>query len=73
MPHPRVPSGSGRTPDSPEAKLGQTLSYGNLSQITLPPTVLHAHLMRGSPDTLSSDTRASVGKVEMTAITLPLY
>jgi hypothetical protein len=32
------------------------------------PTVSHAHLMRGSPD-----TRASVGKVEVTAITSPLY
>jgi hypothetical protein len=34
------------------------------------PTVSHAHLMRGSPDTLP-DTRASVGKVEVTAVTSP--
>jgi hypothetical protein len=44
---------SGCTPGSPKAKLGQTLSYSNLGQIALPPTVSHAHLMRGSPDTLS--------------------
>jgi hypothetical protein len=50
---PRTSSGSGRTPGSPEAKLGQTLSYSNLDQITLPPTVSHAHSMRGSLDTLS--------------------
>jgi hypothetical protein len=49
----RASLGSGRTPGSPEAKLGQTLSYNNLGQIALPPTVSHAHLMRGSPDTLS--------------------
>jgi hypothetical protein len=48
MPRPRASSGSGRTPGSPEAKLGQTLSYSNLGQIALPPTVSHAHLMRGS-------------------------
>jgi hypothetical protein len=47
------PSGSRRTPGSFEAKLGQTLSYSNLSQIALPPTVSHAHSMQGSPDTLS--------------------
>jgi hypothetical protein len=29
------------------------LSYSNLGQIALPPTVSHAHLMQGSPDTLS--------------------
>jgi hypothetical protein len=55
-------------PGSPEAKLGQTLSYSNLGQIALPPTASHAHLMRGSPD-----TRASVGKVEMTTVTSLLY
>jgi hypothetical protein len=52
-PRPWVPSSSGRTPGSPEAKLGQTLSCSNLDQIALPPTVSHAHLMRGSPNTLS--------------------
>jgi hypothetical protein len=69
-PRPRAPSGSGRTPGSPEAKLGQTLSYSNLGHIALPPTVSHAHLMWGSP-TSYPDTRASVGKVEMTAVTSP--
>jgi hypothetical protein len=29
------------------------LSYSNLGHIALPPTVSHAHLMRGSPDILS--------------------
>jgi hypothetical protein len=53
MPRLRASSGSGRTPGLPEAKLGQTLSYSNLGQIALPPTVSHVHLMRGSPDTLS--------------------
>jgi hypothetical protein len=53
MPCPRASSGSGRTPGSPEAKLGQTLSYSDLGQIALPPTVSHAHLMQGSPNTLS--------------------
>jgi hypothetical protein len=52
-PRPRAPSGSGRTPGSHEAKLGQTLSYSDLGHIALPPTVSHAHLMRGSPDILS--------------------
>jgi hypothetical protein len=36
MPRPRTSSGNGRTPDSPEAKLGQTLSYSDLGQIALP-------------------------------------
>jgi hypothetical protein len=36
MPRPRVPSVSKRTPVSPEAKLGQTLSYNGLGQIALP-------------------------------------
>jgi hypothetical protein len=53
MPRPRASSSSERTPGSPEAKLGQTLSYNNLDQIALPPTASHAHLMRGSPNTLS--------------------
>jgi hypothetical protein len=48
------------------------LPYSNLGQITLPPTVSHAHLMRGSPAPYP-DTRASAGKVEMTAFTSPLY
>ena len=52
-PRPRAPSGSGRTPGSHEAKLGQTLSYSDLGHIALPPTVSHAHLIRGSPDILS--------------------
>jgi hypothetical protein len=56
---PEGPSGSGRTPDSSEAKLGQTLSYINLGQIALSPTVSHAHLMQGSPDTLSWHARRS--------------
>jgi hypothetical protein len=42
-----------RTPGSLEAKLGQTLSYSGLGQIVLPPIVSRAHLMWGSPDTLS--------------------
>jgi hypothetical protein len=29
------------------------LLYSNLDHIALPPTVSHAHLMRGSPDILS--------------------
>jgi hypothetical protein len=52
-PHPRAPSGSGRTPGLLEAKLGQTLSYSNLGHIALPPTVSRVHLMQGSPDILS--------------------
>jgi hypothetical protein len=52
-PRPRAPSGSGRTLGSPEAKLGQTLLYSNLGYIALPPTISHAHLIRGSPDILS--------------------
>jgi hypothetical protein len=35
------------------------LSYSNLGQIALPPTVPHVHSMQGSPDTLSSHTRLS--------------
>jgi hypothetical protein len=35
-PHLRVPSVGRRTPVSPEAKLGQTLSYSDLGQIALP-------------------------------------
>jgi hypothetical protein len=35
-PRPMTSSGSRRTPGSPEAKLGQTLSYSNLGQIALP-------------------------------------
>jgi hypothetical protein len=35
-PRPRASSGSGRTLGSPEAQLGQTLSYSDLSQIALP-------------------------------------
>jgi hypothetical protein len=58
-PRPRTSSSSGHTPGSPEAKLEQTLSYNNLDQIALPPTVSHAHSMCGSPDTLSSHARLS--------------
>jgi hypothetical protein len=58
-PRPRAPSRSGRAPGSSEAKLGQTLSYSNLGQIALTPTVSHAHLMQGSPDTLSWQARLS--------------
>jgi hypothetical protein len=36
MPRPRVPSVSRRTPIPPEAKLGRTLSYGDLGRIALP-------------------------------------
>jgi hypothetical protein len=36
MPRPRVPSVSRCTPVSPEAKLGQTLSYNDLGRIALP-------------------------------------
>jgi hypothetical protein len=61
-----------RTTGSPEAKLGQTLSYSNLGQIALPPTISHAHLMRDHL-TPYPDTRVSVGKVEMAAVTSPLY
>jgi hypothetical protein len=53
------PSGSGCTPGSSEAKLGQTLSCSNLGQIALPPTVSHAHSMQGSRDTLSLHARLS--------------
>jgi hypothetical protein len=35
------------------------LSYSNLDQIALPPTVSHAHSMQGSPDTLSWHARLS--------------
>jgi hypothetical protein len=35
------------------------LPYSNLSQIALPPIVSHAHLMQGSPDTLSRHARLS--------------
>jgi hypothetical protein len=35
-PRPRVPSVSRRTLGSPEAQLGQTLSYSDLAQIALP-------------------------------------
>jgi hypothetical protein len=50
---PEAPLGSGRTLGLSKAKLGYTLSYSNPGQIALPPTVSHAHLMQGSPDTLS--------------------
>jgi hypothetical protein len=46
-------SSPGRIHALPEAKLGQTLLYSNLGQIALPSIVSHAHLMQGSPDTLS--------------------
>jgi hypothetical protein len=36
MPRPRASSGSGHTLGSPEAKLGQTLSYSDLGQIASP-------------------------------------
>jgi hypothetical protein len=35
-PRPRASTGSGRTLGSPKAKLGRTLSRGDLDQITLP-------------------------------------
>jgi hypothetical protein len=35
-PRPRVPSVSRRTPVSPKAKLGRTLSYNDLGRIALP-------------------------------------
>jgi hypothetical protein len=36
MTRPKASSGNRRTPGSPKAKLGQTLSYSNLGQIALP-------------------------------------
>jgi hypothetical protein len=56
----RGPPQAAHTPPArPRAKLRQTLSYSNLNQIALPPTISHAHLTQGSSDTLSRHARLS--------------
>jgi hypothetical protein len=73
MPRPRASSGSGRTLGSPEARLGQTLSCSDLDQIVLPTDRIACAFNAGDRLTPYPNTHASVGKVEVTAVTSPLY
>jgi hypothetical protein len=63
-PRPRASSGSGRTLGTPEAQLEQASSRSNLPY--------RRRIQCEDRLTPYPDTRASVGKVEVTAITSPL-
>jgi hypothetical protein len=72
-PRPRASSSNGRTLDSPEAQLGQASLWSNLGQIASPTDRIAGAFNAKDRLTPYPDTRASVGKVEVTAVTSPFH
>jgi hypothetical protein len=69
---PRASSGSGRTLGTPEAQLRQASSTSNLAKSPLQPTY-RRRIQCEDRVTPYPDTRASVGKVEVAAVTSPFH
>jgi hypothetical protein len=74
-PRPRVPSVNRRTPVSPKAKLERTWSCSDLDRIALPTDHIACAFIAGIAWhlILTRAPQSSLGKVEVTAVTSPLY
>jgi hypothetical protein len=72
-PRPRASSSNGRTSDSPEAQLGQASRGSNLGQDRLASRPDRRSIQCKDRLTPYPDTRSSVDRAEVTAVTSPLH